>query len=83
MPQLRSHAQLASLNVLADRDSFVRTYPYGVVIDNVPRPSIAGMLADGAGLTGTTYPIDGAIDPAAVPRLSFVDVISGRVRRSE
>ena len=82
LPELRAHAQLASVNVFADRDGFIRTYPYGMATGGVPRPSIASMLASGTGASGTIFPIDGAIDPATVPRLSFVDVIRGRVPRS-
>jgi EAL domain-containing protein (putative c-di-GMP-specific phosphodiesterase class I)/CHASE2 domain-containing sensor protein len=79
VPPLRRNAQLAAVNIAADRDGLVRHYPFGVVTAGIPRPSIAAMLAGAAGRSDTSFPIDGAIDPASIPRISFVDLINGRV----
>lgn len=82
IPAFRSHAMLAAVNVFEDRDGLVRTYPYGAVTGGVARPSIGAMLADATGRVGGSFPIDGAIDPASVPRLNFADLIAGRVPRA-
>ena len=79
LPAIRRHAMLASVNIYADPDGLIRAYPYGVVTAGVPRPSIGAMLADAAGAAGQTFPIDGAIDPQTIARVSFVDLIRGRV----
>ncbi|MGN6375814.1 MAG: putative bifunctional diguanylate cyclase/phosphodiesterase [Sphingomonas sp.] len=74
---LRPHAQLAAVNVTADSDGLVRHYLYGVSTGGVPRPSVGAMLAGAAGRVDASFPIDGAIDPTSVPRISFVDLIDG------
>ena len=82
LPELRNGALLGSVNVSPDPDGFVRTNPYGVITAGVPRPSIAAMLAEATGKAEQTFPIDGAIDPATIPRFSYVDLIEGRVPAS-
>ena len=79
---LREHAQLGSVNIAPDPDGFIRTMPYGVVTSQVPRPSMAAMLADTAGRVNHSFPIDGAIDEATIPRISFADLVEGRVPAS-
>jgi EAL domain-containing protein (putative c-di-GMP-specific phosphodiesterase class I)/CHASE2 domain-containing sensor protein len=78
-PALRRNALLASVNIVPDTDGFVRAYPYGVVTGGIARPSIGAILADTSGRSGEAFPIDGAIDPATVPRISFIDLIHDRV----
>ena len=80
LPAFRGHAQLAAVNIEADRDGLVRSYPYGVVTGGVARPSVGAMLAGSVGAAGRSFPIDGAIDPATIPRISFVDLLDGRVK---
>lgn len=75
----RPYAQLASVNIMADGDGLVRSYPFGTTTGGVPRPSIGAMLAGATGRSDTTFPIDGAIDPDSIPRISFVDLVHGRV----
>jgi EAL domain-containing protein (putative c-di-GMP-specific phosphodiesterase class I)/CHASE2 domain-containing sensor protein len=79
LPALRGHAQLAAVNVFPDADGLVRSYPYAVVTDGIPRPSIGAMLANAAGRAGESFPIDTAIDPRTIPRVSYVDLLEGRV----
>lgn len=79
IPSLRKNAQLAAVNIRADADGLVHHYPFGVVTRGVPRPSIAAMLAGTAGRANAEFPIDGAIDPASIPRISFIDLITGHV----
>jgi EAL domain-containing protein (putative c-di-GMP-specific phosphodiesterase class I)/CHASE2 domain-containing sensor protein len=82
LPELRNDALLGSVNVSPDPDGFVRSNPYGVITAGVPRPSIAAMLAEATGKAEQSFPIDGAIDVATIPRYSYVDLIEGRVPAS-
>lgn len=79
LPALRRHVQLAAVNIFPDADGLVRGYPYAVVTDGVPRPSIGAMLANAAGRAGASFPIDTAIDPATIPRVGYIDLLDGRV----
>lgn len=79
LPAFRRHAQLAAVNIFADGDGLVRSYPEGVVTAGVPRPSMGPLLAGSPGRAGASFRIDGAIDPATIPAVSFVDLIRGRV----
>ena len=75
----RDHAFLASVNIRPGADGYIRQMPLGLDIGGAPRPSLAAMVAESqAGVDGS-YDIDFSIDPASIPRLSFVDVLQGRV----
>lgn len=74
---LRDHAHLASVSVNPDRDGFVRRMPLGTITGDTARPSIAAFVAGGAGAAGQSFPIDFAIDPASIPRHSFIAVERG------
>jgi EAL domain-containing protein (putative c-di-GMP-specific phosphodiesterase class I)/CHASE2 domain-containing sensor protein len=78
IPTLRAHAALAAVTVLPDRDGFVRRMPVGIVTAGLPRPSLSAMAAGVAGSADADFPIDFAIDPASIPRHSFVDIRDGR-----
>jgi EAL domain-containing protein (putative c-di-GMP-specific phosphodiesterase class I)/CHASE2 domain-containing sensor protein len=78
IPELRAQATLAAVTVLPDPDGFVRRMPVGVVTAKLPRPSLSAMVAGVAGSADTDFPIDFAIDPASIPRHSFVDIRDGR-----
>ena len=82
LPQLREHAQLASVNIAPDADGLVRSIPYGVITAGVPRPSMAAMLAGASGNVNRSFAIDGAIDESTIPRISFADLVEGRVPAS-
>jgi EAL domain-containing protein (putative c-di-GMP-specific phosphodiesterase class I)/CHASE2 domain-containing sensor protein len=82
LPELRNGALLGSVNVSPDPDGFVRSNPYGVITAGVPRPSIAAMLAEATGKAEQSFPIDGAIDAATIPRYSYLDLVEGRVPAS-
>jgi EAL domain-containing protein (putative c-di-GMP-specific phosphodiesterase class I)/CHASE2 domain-containing sensor protein len=75
---LRAHAALAAVTVQPDADGFVRRMPFGTVTDGLPRPSLSAMVAGVNGSADTDFPIDFAIDPASIPRHSFVDIRDGR-----
>jgi EAL domain-containing protein (putative c-di-GMP-specific phosphodiesterase class I)/CHASE2 domain-containing sensor protein len=78
IPELRDHANLAAVNIQADLDGQVRRALVGVVTDGVPRPSLAAMLAHVPGSADRDFEIDYAIDPATIPRHSFLDIRDGQ-----
>jgi EAL domain-containing protein (putative c-di-GMP-specific phosphodiesterase class I)/CHASE2 domain-containing sensor protein len=78
IPALRAHATLAAVTVMPDLDGFVRRMPVGVVTAGLPRPSLSAITAGVAGSAGADFPISFAIDPASIPRHSFVDIRDGR-----
>lgn len=79
LPAFQQNATLASVNVHPDQDGVMRVYPLGTMTNGVPRPSIAALLAETNGSIGRSFPIDFAIDPKTIPRVSFDDLVSGRV----
>ena len=79
IPILRQSAMLAAVNVRPDADGQVLTMPLAMVVDGVPRPSLPALFADRAGASGEDVPIDFAIDPGSIPRLSAADLLAGRV----
>ncbi|MDY7098746.1 MAG: EAL domain-containing protein [Pseudomonadota bacterium] len=79
---LRENAFLASVNVRAAADGQIKHYSYGETTFGVPRPSLANMLARTGGAVDESFRIDQAIDPLTIPRISFVDLIEGKVPRA-
>jgi len=79
IPELHDHAFLAAVNVIPDDDGQVRQMPLGLEIGGVPRPSLAALTAETAAASNGSFAIDYAIDPASIPRFSFVDILRGRV----
>jgi EAL domain-containing protein (putative c-di-GMP-specific phosphodiesterase class I)/CHASE2 domain-containing sensor protein len=79
---LRDHAFLAAVNVIPDEDGSIRQMPLGLEMGGVPRPSLAALLAEREGAIDGSFAIDYSIDPATIPRHSFVDVVEGRVPAS-
>lgn len=77
--EARNHASLAAVSVRPDQDGIVRKMPIATVTENVTRPSLSAMVVQASGKAGEAFAIDFAIDPASVPRFSFVDVLEGRV----
>ncbi len=75
----KQHAFLASVNVTPDADGMVRGYESGVVTQSVMRPSIAALLAETSSNRAGNLTIDYSIDPASIPRLSYIDILEGRV----
>lgn len=78
-PAFRNHAFLASVNVHPDADGIMRRYSTGTVTRGVPRPSLAAVISNYAGRVEESFPIDTALEPATIPRHSYIDVIEGRV----
>jgi len=82
IPPLADNAFLATANVLPDEDGALRRMPFGGETMGLPRPSLASMVAERTDSVGDSFGIDYAIDPATIPRHSFVDLIEGRVPAS-
>lgn len=76
--RLREHAALAAVSILPDADGDVREAPIGTITAGTPRPSLSAMIADRSGQAGDAFPIDYAIDPASIPRHSYIDILQGR-----
>ena len=79
IPELHDHAFLAAVNVVPDGDGQVRQMPLGLEIAGLPRPSLAALTAERDAAADGSFAIDYSIDPATIPRFSFVDVVAGRV----
>ncbi|TAD81412.1 MAG: EAL domain-containing protein [Sphingomonadales bacterium] len=79
IPILREHAHLASVSVLPDRDGYVRRIPFGTVTSATARPSLSAFVAGQDGAVGESFPVDFAIDPATIPRHSFVAIERGMI----
>lgn len=72
---LRKHAFLASVNVHPDKNGQLNDYSYGTITDNTVRPSLASMVAETSGHIDKKFAIDQSINPATIPRYSFVDIL--------
>lgn len=79
--QLRDHSFLGAVSILPDSDGYVRSAPMGIVTEGTPRPSLSALLSGRAGTAFVDFPIDFAIDPASIPRHSFIDVSRGDAAR--
>jgi CHASE2 domain-containing sensor protein len=77
LAMFRSQAALASVSIQPDPDGQVRSMPFGTMTDGVPRPSLSSYIAQRSGVVDVGFPIDMSIDPATIPRLSFIDVRDG------
>ena len=75
-------AFLAAVTILPDRDGYVRQFPLGMETAGVARPSLASMVAERAAETDRYFPVDFSIDPASIPRHSFIDLVEGRIPKS-
>ena len=76
IPVLQENAFLASVNVSPDGRGQLNRYSYGTTTAATARPSLASMIAEVNGNIDESFAIDQAIDPATIPRLSFVDLIN-------
>ncbi|MEP6347245.1 MAG: EAL domain-containing protein, partial [Parasphingorhabdus sp.] len=78
--KLRANAFLASVNVHPDHRGQLNQYSFGTTTNGIARPSLASMIAESSGSIDKSFAIDQAIDPASIPRLSFVDLIANEGR---
>ncbi len=77
LPAFRPYSSLTSVSIAPDADGLVRAMPFATITAGTPRPSLSAYVASRAGVADTTFPIDVAIEPATIPRLSFVAVERG------
>ena len=78
LPPFAAHAGTASVVVRAGPDGLVRRAERGRLLGGMPTPSLATLVADLPPAPGS-FAIDFSIDGAAVPVVSFVDVLAGTV----
>jgi len=78
LPELARHGRLASINVRPDGDGLVRSYETQATIDGESIPALGTLLAGGQASTVEEFYIDFGIDPDSIPRVSFVDVLTGQ-----
>jgi diguanylate cyclase len=76
-------AWIGGVNIFPDGDGVVRDYPAATFIDGAVQPSIATLVAEKDGMGDRTFQPDWAIEAKRIPRLSFADVMAGRVRADE
>lgn len=74
IPLFRPHVALASVSIQPGVDGQVRSMPFGTLTAGVPRPSLSAYIAQRSGKANVDFHIDMSIDPATVPRVSFIDV---------
>jgi CHASE2 domain-containing sensor protein len=78
IPLFRPYAALASVSIAPDADGQVRNMPMGPITAGTPRPSLCAYIAQRSGEADVEFPIDMSINPASIPRLSFIDVRDGK-----
>jgi PAS domain S-box-containing protein len=76
-PSIGQDAQLATVNIRAEPDGRVRRYPTADEWRGQIVTSMAGRLATGQDLDQSGFFVDLGIQPQTIPRLSYVDVLSG------
>ncbi len=77
LPRFAEHAVTASVNVSPDGDGLVRRMPLRDRWRDRVIPSLAAYLADEADSPLDEFSIDFGIDPRAIARISFADVLAG------
>ena len=70
---------VGGVNIFPGSDGVVRDYPAATMIGGRIQPSLAALLADNDDFGDRTFEPDWSIDARRIPRLSFVDVLKGRV----
>lgn len=73
----REATTLASVSVAPDTDGQVRRLPLGTITAGMARPSLSAVVAGRNGRADRSFPLDLAVQPGTIPRLSFIDVARG------
>ena len=79
LPRFAQHAWTAAVNVRADSDGAIRSFPFGALLDGVPTASIPAMLGGHVGELDEEFLIDFGIEAAGIDRISAIDLIRGEV----
>lgn len=77
LPQFTEHSWPALVNVEVGSDGLVRRYPFGEKLDGTFVPSMASVLAGQYAEGRAPFLIDFSIRTAAIPKVSFADVLRG------
>ncbi|MFV2093647.1 MAG: CHASE2 domain-containing protein, partial [Hyphomicrobiales bacterium] len=77
------YSWLASVGVLAQSGGVTRVFPFGDTIDGEFIPSIPAFLGGGTVPAGESFFVDYSIRPQTIKRVSYVDVLQGRVAAGE
>lgn len=80
IPELREGAHLASVLVNQDPDGLLRRVPFGTVTNATARPSLSAFVAGQSGAAEESFPVDFSINPATIPRHSFIAIERGMIR---
>jgi signal transduction histidine kinase/CHASE2 domain-containing sensor protein len=77
LPAFRDHAKVGLVNIVADGDGKPRRYR--IIEDRLTDSpmTLAAVLAAPMKPAGNSFMIDYSIDPGTIPRLSYVDVLTG------
>ncbi|MHA1524942.1 MAG: CHASE2 domain-containing protein [Alphaproteobacteria bacterium] len=73
----------ASVAVPAQNGGLIRIFPYGDYIDGVFVPSIPAFFGANAVRSGDSFYVDFSIQPQTLKRISYIDVLEGRVAPSD
>jgi len=77
LPQFTDHSWPALVNVEVGSDGLVRRYPFGEKLDGTFVPSMASVLSGQYAENRAPFLIDFSIRTAAIPKVSYVDVLRG------
>lgn len=75
----RDNTFLSAVTVIPDVDGYIRQMPLGMTTFDTPRPSLSTLVAEKNAESGRSFDIDYSIDPATIPRLSVIDLVTGKV----
>jgi len=78
LPELARHATLASINVRPESDGLVRRYTNRTHFANRALPAFAAALADTPRGELESFYLDFSISSRSIPRVSYVDVLTGQ-----
>ncbi len=82
LPALAEHAVLATINIRPERGGLVRRYWHGD-LESGGYPSMAMALGEGHAVGSGSFYLDYGIDPATIPRISYVDVLTGQFQAAQ
>ncbi|GLH82343.1 histidine kinase [Bradyrhizobium sp. SSBR45G] len=77
LPQFERLAWSAFVNIVVARDGRVRSYAFGDFQQDAFLQSMGAFLAGSHATRDTSFLIDYGIDASSLPRVSYVDVLSG------
>ncbi|MCZ6650302.1 MAG: EAL domain-containing protein [Acidobacteria bacterium] len=78
LPEFSEHARLASINIVPEGDGRTRRYRRQFVIEGRTLPSLAVALSGEGTESGGPFSIDFGIRAEEIPRLSYLDVLTGQ-----